>query len=81
MVAIHRIKVHSIYAIASVLCYYCVKLCLFVGFQSGRLAEQGRDLTPASIIYRVGFGQRGFRARRECTPDTEGSMMYDIGLV
>lgn len=35
----------------------------------------------ASIIYQVGFGQRGFRARRECTPDIEGSMTYDKGLV
>lgn len=35
----------------------------------------------ASIIYRIEFGQSGFRAGRETTPDIEGSMTYDKGLV
>jgi len=56
---------------------------MFVPLLSKGLASRAgqRFDSVASVIYRGGFGQRGFRARRECTLDTEGSVMYDIGLV
>lgn len=64
---------------------YPVLLCkiMFIPWLSKGLATRaGQSFdSVASIIYQVGFGQRGFRARRECTPDTEGSVTYDMGLV
>lgn len=58
------------------------KIMFIPWLSKGLPSRAGQNFdSVASIIYQVGFGQRGFRPRRECTPDTEGSVTYDMGLL